>query len=233
VRPEEKPVFTKPDVGHADSVATHPAFAQIGASRISGQTRLYGSDFVHQNFVRVRIGKSVLQRSLANDNPYGGSKPYVEVDLSEAQWASFVSSMNVGFGVQCTLRYKDGEEIPAIAAPEEDRQQQFKREAAERAERALGFMDELDAAIDDLKLSEKQKKELRGRVRMARMQLTDNIPFVLGQFGEHIEQTVEKAKVEVNAYVLSTIQRAGLQALGVESGSSPLLGFGESSHEPE
>jgi hypothetical protein len=224
MRPEQPPTFSKPEVGHAESVAKHPAFAQIGASRVSGSARLYGSDFVHQNFVRVRIGKSELHRSLANDNPYGGSAGYIEVDLSEAQWASFVSGMNIGFGVQCTLRYRNGQEIPGIAAPEEDRQQQFKREVKERADRALAQMDELVAEIAALKLSEKQKNALQGRVSAARMQLTNNIPFVLDQFAENMEKTVEKAKVEVNAYVLNTIQRAGLDALGVKSGT-PVIGF--------
>lgn len=234
MRPEIPPTISKPEIGHSDSVATHPAYAQIGASRVSGSARLYGSDFVHQNFVRIRISKSEMHRSLANDNPYGSNQSYIEVDLSEAQWATFVSSMNVGWGTQCTLRYRDREEIPGIAAPAEDRQQQFKREAAERAERAVAQMDELAAEIDALKVSEKQKNALKGRLTTARMQLTSNIPFVLDQFAENMEKTVEKAKVEVNAYVLNTIQRAGLQALGVQPGSSPLLGLGdESAKAPE
>jgi len=228
MRPDIPPTITKPEVGHADSVASHPAFAQIGASRVSsgGGTRLYGSDFAHQNYVRIRIGKSVLHRSLANDNPYGMNQSYIEVDLSEAQWATFVSSMNVGFGVQCTLRYLDNEEIPGIAAPEENREKQFKREAKERADRALAQIDLLAAEIDALKVSEKQKAALKSRLVNARMQLTSNIPFVLEQFGEHMERTVEKAKTEVNAYVLNTIQRAGLQALGNDAGDNPpVLGF--------
>jgi hypothetical protein len=231
VRPEIPPIIEKPEVGHADSVARHPAYAQIGASRVSGSARLYGSDFVHQNCVRVRIGKSELHRSLANDNPYGSNQSYIEVDLSEAQWASFVSSMNIGFGTQCTLRYRDGEEVPGIAAPEEDRREQFTREAGERAARAITEMDTLAAEIDEMKIPEKQKKALKGRLGQARQQLTSNIPFVLEQFAEHMETTVEKAKVEVNAYVLNTIQRAGLQALGVQPGEGPLLGFGDAAEQ--
>jgi len=218
MRPEQHPTITKPESGHADSVTTHPAFAQIGASRVSGSARLYGSDFVHQHFVRVRIVPSELHRNLANDNPYGSNRSYIEIDLSEAQWASFVSSMNIGFGVQCTLRYRNGEEIPGIAPPEENRQQQFWREVSERAQEALESLDSLSADIADLKVSEKQKKTLEGRLASARQQLLSNMPFVLEQFAENMEKTVEKAKVEVNAYVVSTIQRAGLEALG----ASPL-----------
>ena len=215
MRPEQHPTITKQsENSHADSVTTHPAFAQIGASRVSGSARLYGSDFVHQNFVRVRIAPSELHRSLANDNPYGSNRSYIEIDLSEAQWASFVSSMNIGFGVQCTLRYRNGEEIPGIAPPDEDRQQQFRREVSERAQKALESLDILSADIADLKVSEKQKKALEGRLARARQQLLSNMPYVLQQFAENMEKTVEKAKVEVNAYVVSTIRRAGLEALG-------------------
>ena len=37
--------------------------------------------------------------------------------------------------------------------------------------------------------------------------------FVIKQFDKHAETTVEKATMEVNAYVTQNLQRAGLQAL--------------------
>jgi hypothetical protein len=208
--------------GGVETVTRHPAFAQIGASRVSGGARLYGSDFEHQNYVRVRIAASEMHRSLSNDWPYA-RRDYIEVDLSEAQWATFVSSMNVGSGVQCTLRYKDGEAIPGIAPPTEDPHKKYEVEAREKLTRALSQLDQLTVDIAALKISEKQKAALKGRVDSAHQHLVSNIPFVLKQFAEHMETTVEKAKIEVNAYVTSAVMRAGIKALGGQDGEAPLL----------
>lgn len=220
---EHPTVTTKESNGGTTETTTkHPAYAQIGAHRISGSARLYGSDFNHGNYIRIRIAPSELRRDLSHDWPYAGSRSYIEVDLSEAQWATMVSSMNIGDGVPCTLRYKDGVAIPEIADPLEGPHDKFEDEAKEKLTRALGSLEELWNDIDDLKVSEKQKNALKSRVTGARQQLVSGVPFVLKQFGEHMEKTVEKAKVEVNAYVTGTVMRAGLKALG-GSDEVPLL----------
>jgi hypothetical protein len=98
----QDPTIEKVDSPISDSVEKHPAYAQIGASRVSGGTYLYGSNFAHQHYVTISITKSELNRSLSRDWASGGEE-YIEVALSEAQWASFVSTLNSGTGIQCTL----------------------------------------------------------------------------------------------------------------------------------
>jgi hypothetical protein len=222
-RPEQAPTIEDGDGIHSDYVVKHPAFAQIGASRVSGSARLYGSDFAHQHYMTIRIYPSEQQRGLSNDRYRARVTPYIEVALSEAQWATFVSAPNIGFGVPCTLQYKDGEQIPGIAPAAEVPHEKFEVEARQKMERALGELDLLAREIDELKLSQKQKDALKSRAAMARQQLVSNVPFVLKQFGEHMESTVEKAKIEVNAYVTGAVMRAGLKALGAENGEAPIL----------
>src|SRR3546814_17862508 len=77
-----------------------------------------------------------MHRSMANDWPHAGRTEYIEVDLSEAQWASFVSSLNIGSGTQCTLRSNNGEQIPDLPAPA-SRVDQFAAEMKVRVKRAL------------------------------------------------------------------------------------------------
>jgi hypothetical protein len=225
VRKAQEPTLHPGESALGGDIYRHPAYAQIGASRVTGSARLYGSDFNHRNYVRIRICPSELHRGLSNDNVYGSNKAYIEVDVSEAQWATFVSSMNVGFGAQCTLRYKDGEEIPEIAEPTVSRQEQFAGEAREKVQSALDQLETLSQEIEALKVSGVQKKALQGRVRAARLQLVSNVPFVMQQFDEHMEATVEKAKVEVNAYVTGAAMRAGMEALARDG--HPMLGFVE------
>jgi hypothetical protein len=213
-------------VGEEDSLAerkvTHPSFGQISASRVSGGAFLYGSDFQHQHFIKVSISHSVLNRSLSRDWPFAG-KEITEVWMSEAQWATFVSSLNVGMGVQCTLRHINHNAIPMLSGVPK-RHDQFRAEAAARMQIASDQLKDLGAEIQSSSLSQKAKNELIGKLNMAQMNMIDNIGFVAKQFSEHIETTVEAAKVEVNAYIQGTISRAGLTALGVE----PVLQLPES-----
>lgn len=231
-RPIEHPVVTEEDGPMGGLKYDHPAFAQIGASRISGLATLYGSDFAHQNFVRVRITPSQLRRTLSNDWPFGGVRPYIEVDMSEAQWASFVSSMNVGHGTQCTLRELQGRMVPDLPAPE-SRRHQFSDEVRAACAEALEAVKELRTALGDAKLSQKARDELVKRANGIENRLVSSLPFVLEMFGEHMEQTVEKAKVEINAYATQTVMRAGIAALGGQAGEVPVLALQEGASNAE
>lgn len=216
--------------GSIETTAEHPAYGMIGASRVSGGTMLFGSDFQHNAFVRITLRKANVRRDLSTDWPHA-SKELFEVDMSEAQWAEFVSAMNVGFGVQCTIRHLQGEFMPGIPYPEK-RMDQFRAELAEDLSDSLEALDDLTAAIRELKLSEKQKAELRKRVDKSRSRLTSSVPFVAKRFAEHVETTVSKARIEINAHATHTIMRTGLAALTTPEAAQPVLEFNPQQNQP-
>lgn len=53
---------------------------------------------------------------------------------------------------------------------------------------------------------------------MAVQELISNTKFVAGQFGEYIDDTKEKAKIEVHAYIENAIRRTGIVALQGKTG---------------
>lgn len=189
---------------------THPSFAQVSASRRSGHLALYGSDFVHNNHVVLSISTSELHRDLSRDWRFDREK-LIEIALSEAQWATLVSSLNVGSGVPCTLQWH-GERIPALPMPS-SRADQFGNEMQKDFAEAIESIDTLLASIDDMKVSKVKKDEIRRNAEVARSKLTSAAPFVASQFGEHMEEVVEAAKVEVHGYTQNLIARAGLHAM--------------------
>lgn len=208
----EEPVVTAPnDILH-DTITTHPAYAQIVASRITGGSMLYGSDFQHQNYITISVRPSELVRHLSNDRYYANALPLIEVKLSEAQWATFVSSMNIGFGVPCTLSHYGEKEIPGLPFPK-SKKKTFTDEVESKAQKALDRMDILAEEIEQLKLSSKIKQQLLSKLEDIRTPLTSSIPFILGQFAEHMEESVEKAKIEINAYGTQMLMQTGLSAL--------------------
>jgi len=212
----QEPVVTRRGDRHDDSVETHPAYGQIGASRVSAGGKgvaLYGSDFRHHHFVVVTIHESELHRSLGRDWPHA-HRELIRVALSEAQWARFVSAMNTGDMAQCTVERVAGEGArPDIVAPKE-RHAQFKRELLEDMDDALRRIDALRARVEDGKLPAKERQHVLDELHMIKMRIADGVPHTAKSFDEHVEKTTEKARIEINAHLTATVQRAGLDALG-------------------
>jgi hypothetical protein len=195
-----------------DTRRTHPAFAQISITRRNGGQFLYGSDFQHGHSITLRIAASEQLRSLSEDRYHQELKSIVEVSLSEAQWASFVSSLGLGAGVPCTLQSVQGKQIPQIPGVQ-DKAAQFKGEAKASARKAMDALDGVEDQIAGLKISEKQKKELIDGLNVSRMTLRSSLNFVLSQFGEYVEDTMTKARIEVNAYAQQMLISTGLAKL--------------------
>ena len=195
----------KPEVDHKDgdetTVYKHPAYGMIGASRVQGSPRtLYGSDFDHNNSVILRIHTAELHRRLSNDHSFATGE-IIEVELSETQWGSFVSSMNIGSGVQCTIRRFGKDRIPGIVRP--DKVEHFRNELGDTMSDALGHLKILEDLINDLGVSKKKAEALMREIDMAKMNISNNVEFVADQFDEHIERTAAELKDEVNAYAVS------------------------------
>jgi gas vesicle protein len=208
---EQEPTVEIDNSSLGGEILSHPAFGQISAGRVSGHANLYGSDFTHQHFIEISIRTSQLRRSLSNDWPHNRDE-LISVWISEAQWASFVSTLNSGMGQQCTIRHIGLKPMPKLPSPK-SRSDQFSKEARQTTEKASQELKELGELIQASTLSGAKKKELLRKINQASSAIGGSVKFVLDQFGEHMESTTEKAKIEIEAYIQNRIQRAGLDAL--------------------
>jgi predicted component of type VI protein secretion system len=212
---------------------THPAYAMVGAARVCGSTLLFGSDLQHQNYMEITVRKADIQRDLSRDWSYAGDE-LICVKLSEAQWATFVSAPNTSFGgVQCTLEHIQGTEVPQIAAVQEVKPL-FARESAATLQVALDKLDQLEKMLETAIPGKKAREILSRQVEQVRMNMTSNLSFVADQFNEHMEDTVAKAKMEVNAHIQGIVARtvmASLQASQL-AGKAPdtVLGIAETAN---
>lgn len=204
-----------------ETIQTHPAFGQITVNRVSGARTLYGSDFIHHGFVRVAIYESEMCRAYSHDRPHHSLVPLIEVDMSEAQWGSFVSSFGVGMGTCCTLNVVGDERMPWL--PYEDRAARHFDEAKAKIDKVAADLqtlrDKIAAGVQGL--TKARQAEMLSAVESAITDLSSNLPFVAQSLSEAMEGRVEKAKSEVHAYVTNTVMRAGLGAIG--RGDGPLL----------
>jgi hypothetical protein len=93
----------------------HPSYGMIAFNRSMGgrPTRLFGSPLEeHYGTVRVVIGTGTRIHESNMDRYHGSLRgEHIEVEMSAAQFAEVLTSMNQGSGIPCTIRYINGKPI--------------------------------------------------------------------------------------------------------------------------
>lgn len=200
-----KPVIEPCDFG--DKI-THPAFMQISACRVNGGIMLYGSEFKHRSFISIRLHTSYEIRGLSRAWHHA-DKAVMELNLSEAQWATFISSLNAGMGSPATLEFMAGKDkIPPVELLE-PRANTFRREYKETIANTVA---RLKKGIEDAKAA-KVKKSIIADLEGALQGLISSAPYVESSFSEHMEDLVQEAKMAANAYAEHIVQQTGVKTL--------------------
>lgn len=188
-----------------DGNETHPAWGLIGANRVSSTpgAPLFDSDLLHGHYVMVRIQHAQRKRSLARDWLFG-RKHIVEIAMSEAQWASFVSTMNVGDGVPCTIESIGKERVPEVS--HEPRLAVSMDEVEGAAAKAMEAIQEKFAAY--------QKNKTAANLRSLGITIgnaTPNITFAASSLTEHAENVVQRARADIEAMVVAKAEQLGIE----------------------
>jgi len=195
----------------------HPSFGIVGFSRIDGHTRLFSSDLLHGNFIQLEIKTAKLHRHLCQDQIYSKNK-IIEVWLSEAQFVSLISTMNVGDGVPCTIKWEptNGEvdEPPIKESESETSRHEFKEWFSGIEKELREAASQMQMILDSGKAPTKmQTKELiRLTVNIAKV-FKNNAVFANDQFSRAVEKTVSHAKAEIEAFVNNYAHRTGIEQL--------------------
>jgi hypothetical protein len=198
---------------HGDEV--HPAFAMIRANRISvsggrdGGAVLFDSDVVHNNTVRITLETATRKRDGNHDYIHGG-KQLMEVEMSEAQWASFVSSMNTS-GVPATLRWLPDGDVPGLPyAPRLALSMAEVREATAKAMAKIReARDAYEVAVES-KAGAKAIKEARSKLHYVIENADKNMAWAAESLNRHTENVVTKARADIEAAVYQHAAQLGM-----------------------
>lgn len=200
-------------------IYTHPAYGVIGLSRCSctPSMQLFGSSVKHSNFITLRI--QTAERDSNGDYDFIHPRQLItEVIVSGNQLGEMLSSMNVGEGVPCTIRRRETDwDIPYIL-DQETPVTESRKSMQDQLNNVMKRTDQLIASskemVDNPKpLTKKDMKSLVDQLAMLRQEIHSNLPFVAKCFDEKIEKTIVHAKAEVEAFVSTTVHRAGLDAI--------------------
>lgn len=210
IPPTETPITHGP---HRAVRREHPAYAMIGAYRFTGGGfTLFGSPIRHNTGVTIRVVEASEEWDEYSGRQFG-DKIVVELTLSEAQWASFVTAMNIGNGVPCTLSYRQSGamiEVPGIEDehPLEKRSAMIKEKAEKDMARLREFVAEYDKLLDAPgSVSKTKMRELRNLLLHSVEHAPGNYQFAADMVTEHMESTVTAARAEVEGYILQQALR--------------------------
>jgi len=196
---------------------THESYGLLSIARTTGTPRtLFGSTISHRDTIRLSISEGKLYRDYQK-NRYHAGKEFIEVEMSAAQFAEAITTLNVGCGVPVTILHVAGKSVshPPAVDFKERAKGELKAEMGELAER----IDELSKDAKEIltrkgtPIKADEKEKLLKDLMFLAQEVRSNIPFAHECFEEAVEETVTQAKAEVDACLTSMREKLGQQVL--------------------
>jgi hypothetical protein len=200
-------------------VSKHPSYGMVQFNRISGsKRRLFGSTVSdHSNTILLRISQGERVFDLKEDRYYSGNKAIIEVELSSAQFAGLLTTMNIGSGVPCTIRRVNNESVepPPEEGNEMDRVREgFKEDLKNIGAKLAGAKQALSAILAKKSIGKGDKESISKLVSSMFMHFEANVPFVQEQFQRATDRSVANAKAEIDCTITDAVTKLGLKTLG-------------------
>lgn len=202
----------------------HPAFGLVKASRVSSTPGavLFDSEIRHREYVVLSVKRASRTRDLNRDWIHDdGRADLISIALSEAQWASLVSSFGSS-GVPCTIQATETDhQVPGL--PFAPRLEQSVAEVTDAADKTYARVKEALAAVE-----EKPTKANIRNLRLAVDHVGANLEFAAESLTQHVENVVQKARFDIEAMV-----SAHAESLGLTSADMPTLALTAGEDEAE
>lgn len=199
----------------------HPSYVMVGFSRRQGNPgRLFGSALPqHQTYITLSVTTATQVIRNGEAMYFGGIRGQVlEVDLSPAQFAELLTSMNVGTGVPGTLRCiqnvsvekppsQEGTDVENIRAEFKTRLNEVSEKLKEGRVRAREILEKKGA------LTKSEKEEIEAILRTTDKILLDYGPYLVDLFQEATSRVVTAAKSEIDSFVTHNVIAEGIKSL--------------------
>ena len=195
----------------------HPAYAQMSFSRQSGgYSNLFGSAIKHQETIVLSIHPSVKLTSEYSEKYFSRNMPYIEVRMSQSQFAQAITSMNMGSGVPVTLEGLRGKVLPkceerTVSEIANDGLAQKMKKFADKISKGEFRVNEILSKKGNIKVGE--RKEIKNIYSMLMQDLRSNIPFLHTCMIEAYDKTAQSTKADIEAFYSNAIMRMGLEVL--------------------
>lgn len=223
-----------------DDTERHESYGLVSFSRRTGNPgTLFGSPLTdHGAYITLSIkrGVRITSGGSGTDRFYSSIRgDIVEVDMSPAQFAELLTTMNIGMGVPCTIRAIENKRVenpPAKLLEVEKVQLQYKKHAKEAADALVEGQREVDELLQKKTLSKQERSRISWVIGKVRQHLESTAPFMLEMFEEAAQKITSHAKAEVDAFVTHNLLIEGIRAV-TERVQAPQLPEGVGDKKPE
>ena len=183
---------------------SHPSYGTLAFTRrTGGATPLFGSSIEHRDTIAMTLYHANITRGLHEDSIYG-NKAIAEVEMSYAQFAEAITSMNMGTGVPVTIRWteKDGKIPPCDFVSKRDQfADEFKEKRKKATENSQQLIKEVAALFNQKKtLTKTDRQEILRKLSTLSTEIGCNMDFIADQFNEQVDKTIMEAKGEIEAF---------------------------------
>ena len=210
----------------------HPAMGLVTLHRVTCGGKgmsLFGTEVKHREYIEITLHEANVERELYSDWTHQ-ERALVSFALSSAQFADMLLKINDGDGVPATITWSYGKshKMPDIQSKAET----FRHETKSALDRGLGGFNDAFAAVktaleEGQPLTKKGLRETASRFKALEDSLSGTVPFIIEQFSEQMEKVVSDAKAEYDAFVQTSVDKLGVQAI---KNGAPLLDY---SRDPE
>lgn len=200
-------------------VEQHESYGMIGFSRVSSShgANFFGSSIRSSHFIELTIRRAERHRHL-NQYWYHGRNELINIRLSPNQFADLLTSLNIGFGVPCTIQHVNQERMPDCPAIDQRTkyEDEFEADVKKTVADAETLVKNIKTAFDKPSLGKKERAEIAKQLDLLVGHIRGGMPFIQSQFNEAMDKTVTEAKGEVEAFVNHKIHSLGINALNTE-----------------
>ena len=205
---------------------SQPCYGIINFKRVHcNSEHLYGSEVAHTDVIEMTVKRSDCVHEL-NHDWYFGKDDIIQLQMSSAQFAQLITSLNMGEGVPCTLTYteKDGD-ISQIkwVGQKEKIHNDFNKQMESLKTLVTDDLDEVCGELDSKNVNLTRQRELSNKLKQIGRILYDKIPFINKSFMESTDNVQTQAIQEVEARIQSKINYISMQNINTQD----LIGVSE------
>jgi hypothetical protein len=206
---------------------THKGQLYVGRVSRGGAVPMYGSKIEHSTTIQIQLSTSREERKYGKEYYYGGER-LVEIELTQAQFAEFVSSFNVGSGVPCTIRNINGQECDEPEKPDPINRIQKDIDNADSC-----YLERIDKISELLSTNEQNKKglnltetrEILHEMKIIKLGLESDRKFYQRQARVEVDNMIVEAKATLEAHLTNRLTDLGAQALANQSLDAPQVPY--------
>lgn len=200
-----------------DEIKRHPSWGVIGASRVSGSGKdFFQSDINTPSFIEITLCTASKCRKWGTDY-VSGEKTLFKIKLTPAQWAGFLTNLNVGYGVPCTIKMTESSGYIDFG-PEEDKLDLIYEEMNDDVDDILSTIKDLQEQVARLAESKKMQKGAADTLTQKLNRCANKLKyggdsFIRERAREAIDSMVVQAKANIVAFTEARVHSLGLEAL--------------------